>query len=728
MLVDMDPPVFGYFTAALIATTGIALASGVQFVVIGLWRRRETIHLSYAMLCLCIAGLALGNLLLLGAGNLPGATAALRWMIGVSILSFPPFVAFISAYTGAAAGWRVKLVLVLLALLFLWLDLVTPTTLFYTRLTSTPGIVLPWGEHLYGVAGTISAWGWLFHLASYAAFLWALWRTWRQYRAGERLLASLLGACLLVQFAALLWGDIAIDLFGVRSPYLDAFSFLPFVLLMSLSLAAQLQQRSTQLEETRLQLEAEAHTRREAESNLHHIAYHDSLTGLPNRALVLSRLAEVRADALASGDCAALLLIDLDNFKTINDSLGHQVGDRLLQAIADRLLAGVPPGATPARLGGDEFVLLLEPLRGSPADAQTQAQQIASNLIARLSGPVMVDHRVLAVGASVGVAVFPDGEDGVADLLRRADIALYRAKAAGRNTVRLFKPHMQQEADTRLTLERGLRAALEQGEMDTQFALHFQPQLSPQGDLLGAEVLLRWRHPQLGDLPPAQFIPIAEESGLIHALGSWVVGTACACIRAWDGDGLPFRGRLAINLSARQLAEPSLARLLDARVREAGVDASRLTLELTEGALLQDSDTALAILQQLAAAGFHLALDDFGVGYSALGHLQRLPLHTLKIDRAFVGDLASGSTRPLAGFIVDMAHRLGIAAMAEGVETESQRHALERMGCDGLQGYLLCRPLDEAAFRHWLVEHEHGHERARSPRQARDEDRTAVGE
>ena len=498
MLVDMDPPVFGYFTAALIATTGIALASGVQFVVIGLWRRRETIHLSYAMLCLCIAGLALGNLLLLGAGNLPGATAALRGMIGVSILSFPPFVAFISAYTGAAAGWRVKLVLVLLALLFLWLDLVTPTTLFYTRLTSTPGIVLPWGEHLYGVAGTISAWGWLFHLASYAAFLWALWRTWRQYRAGERLLASLLGACLLVQFAALLWGDIAIDLFGVRSPYLDAFSFLPFVLLMSLSLAAQLQQRSTQLEETRLQLEAEAHTRREAESNLHHIAYHDSLTGLPNRALVLSRLAEVRADALASGDCAALLLIDLDNFKTINDSLGHQVGDRLLQAIADRLLAGVPPGATPARLGGDEFVLLLEPLRGSPADAQTQAQQIASNLIARLSGPVMVDHRVLAVGASVGVAVFPDGEDGVADLLRRADIALYRAKAAGRNTVRLFKPHMQQEADTRLTLERGLRAALEQGEMDTQFALHFQPQLSPQGDLLGAEVLLRWRHPQLG--------------------------------------------------------------------------------------------------------------------------------------------------------------------------------------------------------------------------------------
>ena len=706
MLVDADPTGFGYFTAALIATTGIALASGVQFVVIGLWRRRETIHLSYAMLCLCLAGLALGNLLLRTVGGLAEATTALRWMIGMSTLSFVPFVAFIGAYTGTIVARRVKLVLGALVLLFLWLNAVTPTTLFYTQLAVTSGDVLPWGEHLHGITGAISVWGWTFHLASYALFLWAMWCAWRQYRRGEALLALLLGICLLVQFAALLWGDIAIDWLGVRSPYLDAFAFLPFVLLMSLSLAAQLRQRSMQLERARLDLEAEAHTRRAAEQSLRHIAYHDSLTGLPNRAHLLDRLAEWHADAVARDQHGALLLIDLDNFKTINDGLGHHVGDHLLQAIADRLLAVVPPGAVLARLGGDEFVLLLEPLRGTPDDMQARAQQVATDMIARLAEPVSVGNRVLAAGASVGVAVFPDSEQDVADLLRRADIALYRAKAAGRGTVRVFLPPMQQEAGTRLQLERGLRAALEHGRMDEQFALHFQPQLSPQGELLGAEALLRWRHPQLGDLPPAEFIPMAEETGLIHALGSWVVGAACACIHAWDRDGVPFRGRLAVNVSAWQLVQPQLAALFEAQAHTAGIAPARLTLELTESALLQDFDSALATLQQLAAAGFHLALDDFGVGYSALSYLQRLPLEMIKIDRSFVSELTPEVARPLAGFIIDVAHRLGIVAVAEGVETEPQRLALEQMGCDGLQGYLICRPLDDAGFRQWLGEHE----------------------
>ncbi|HEX8776968.1 MAG TPA: EAL domain-containing protein [Rhodanobacter sp.] len=714
MLVDADPTGFGYFTAALIATTGIALASGVQFAVIGLWRRRESIHLSYAMLCLCLAGLALGNLLLRTAGSLAAATAALRWMIGMSVLSFPPFVAFIGSYTGATIPRSMKLLLGTLALLFLWLNGVMPATLFYTELMVAPGDVLPWGEHLFSITGTISIWGWLFHLASYALFLWALWCAWRQYRRGESMLAVLLGICLLVQFAALLWGDIAIDWLGVRSPYLDAFAFLPFVLLMSLSLAAQLRQRSMQLERARQDLEAEAHTRREAELSLRHIAYHDSLTGLPNRAHLLDRLAEWHADALAQGHHGALLLIDLDNFKTINDGLGHHVGDHLLQAIADRLLAVVQPGAVLARLGGDEFVLLLEPVQGTPDDMQARAQQVATDMIARLAEPVRVGSRVLAAGASVGVAVFPAGEQDVADLLRRADIALYRAKAAGRGTVRLFLPRMQQEAGTRLMLERGLRAALERGGMDAQFALHFQPQLSPQGELLGAEALLRWRHPQLGDLPPAEFIPMAEETGLIHALGNWVVGAACASIRAWDRDGVPFRGRLAVNVSAWQLVQPRLAALFEAQVRAAGIEPARLTLELTESALLQDFDSALETMQQLVAAGFNLALDDFGVGYSALSYLQRLPLDLLKIDRSFVSELTPEVARPLAGFIIDVAHRLGILAVAEGVETVPQRHALEQMGCDGLQGYLICRPLDDAGFRQWLAEHE----RAQSLKQA----------
>ncbi len=708
MLIGADAPATGYFIAALIATTGIAFASGVQFMVIGLWRRGEGIYLSYAALCLCIAVLALGNVLLLGADGLAQAITALRWMIAAAIASFVPMVVFIRAYTGAGTRWRALIGMILLVAVLLWANQAAPTTLLFSRLEAGQPIVLPWGERLYRVTGAGSAWGLASHAASYAVFLWALGRAWAQYRGGDGLRAVLLGSCLLAQFVALLWGDIVVDLLKHRAPYLDAFAFLPFVLLMSLSLAAQMRQRTAQLEHARQRLEVEEHTRRAAEQSLRHLAYHDSLTDLPNRASALKRLAEWHADALAYGGCGALLLIDLDNFKTINDGLGHHVGDRLLQAMAGRLRAATPPDAMLARLGGDEFVLMLGLCERTPPEMLARAERVAQDMIALVSEPVTEERRVLGVGASVGLVVYPDGEADVADLLRRADIALYRAKAAGRNTVRVFLPPMQQEADRRLSLERGLRAALEQDCMGTQFALHFQPQIGVDGELLGAEALLRWRHPQLGEVAPEKFIPLAEETGLIHALGAWVVDEACAHLRAWDRDGIPCGRTLAVNVSAWQLAHPHYAARLVARVCEAGVAPERLTLELTESALLQDFDAAQATLRQLADAGFKLALDDFGVGYSSLSYLQRLPLGVIKIDRAFVGELqADAGNPPLAGFIIDVAHRLGIVAVAEGVETAFQRLALERMGCDGLQGYLITRPLDDAGFRRWVAAHRH---------------------
>ena len=704
-MVEAGPITFGYYTAALMATAGIALTSGTQFAVIGLWRRREAMYLSYAMLCLCIATLAFANALLHTATRLDVATAALRTMISAAAISFLPFVVFIRAYTGGRPQRRLQIAVGAVAGFFTWLNLDLPGTVFFAKVAPGSGISLPWGERLYDLAGTASAWGLAFHVLTYVAFLWALWCAVAQARAGEQLRGMLLAVCLLAQFGALLWGDVVVDALGYRYPYLDAFSFLPFVLLMGLSLAAQLHQRTVQLEQTTLRLEAEAHTRREAEFSLRHVAYHDSLTGLPNRLRALDHLAELHTEAMARGQHGAVLLIDLDNFKTINDALGHPIGDRMLEAIADRLLAAAPDDSMLARLGGDEFVLVLGPLAGTAASVQAQAQQAAERMVARLAEPVAVDSRVLAVGASVGVALFPAGEDGVADLLRRADIALYRAKAAGRNTVRLFLEPMQQEADTRLALERGLRTALEQQRMPAQFALHFQPQVNRRGELLGAEALLRWHHPQLGELSPAVFIPLAEETGLIHALGAWVIGQACTHIRAWDRDGVAFGGRLAVNVSARQLNHPRFAAHLEAQVRAAGIEPSRLSLELTESALLQDFDNALDTLRQLADMGFCLALDDFGTGYSSLSYLQRLPLNVLKVDRAFVSELHPNAPNPLASFIIDVAHRLGIAAVAEGVETVPQRLTLERLGCDGLQGYLICRPLDEAGFRQWLAEY-----------------------
>ena len=726
-MVDATPITFGYYTAALVATSGIALASGTQFAVIGLWRRREAIHLSYAMLCLCVAILAFCNALLHTANTLPAAITALRAMISAAALSFLPFVVFIRAYTGSPPQRRWQVAIGVLAVVFTWLNLVRPGTLFFDRVAPGMGIELPWGERLYDLTGTVSTAGLLFHALTYVAFLWALYRAIRQIRHGEPLRGALLGVCLLTQFAALLWGDVVVDAMGHHYPYVDAFSFLPFVLLMGLSLASQLHQRTVQLEQTTRRLEAEANTRREAEFTLRHVAYHDSLTGLPNRLRVLDHLAELHADVLARGQHGAVLLIDLDNFKTINDALGHPIGDRMLEAIADRLLAAAPADSMLARLGGDEFVLMLGPLAGAAAAVQAHAHQVAEEMVARLAEPVAVDSRILAVGASVGVAVFPAGEDGVADLLRRADIALYRAKAAGRNAVRLFLEPMQQEADTRLTLERGLRTALEQECMPTQFALHFQPQVNRRGELLGAEALLRWHHPQLGELSPAVFIPLAEETGLIHALGAWVIGEACAHIRAWDRDGVAFGGRLAVNVSAWQLNHPRFAEQLEAQVRAAGIAPSRLTLELTESALLHDFDSALQTLNQLSEAGFRLALDDFGTGYSSLSYLQRLPLDVLKVDRAFVSGLSPNAANPLASFIIDVAHRLGIAAVAEGVETVPQKLTLERLGCDGLQGYLICRPVEESLFRQWLAEHQQARALPQAQRSTPDADGAVRG-
>jgi predicted signal transduction protein with EAL and GGDEF domain len=357
-----------------------------------------------------------------------------------------------------------------------------------------------------------------------------------------------------------------------------------------------------------------------------------------------------------------------------------------------------------ARLGGDEFAVLFGALARERERAATQVEAVAAALIKSLAAPVSVDSRMLAIGASVGVAVFPSGEADVADILRRADIALYRAKAAGRNTVRLFLPHMQSEADDRLALERGLRAALEHGDM-AQFQLYYQPQLGPDSVVIGAEALLRWQHPQLGNVPPEVFIPIAEETGLIHALGLWVVGEACKRVQAWDQAGVVFGDHLAVNVSAWQLAHPHFIEQVEAQVVKTGVDPSRLTLELTESVLLQGFQATLDTLRKLSDIGFRLAMDDFGTGYSSLSYLQQLPLDELKIDRSFISGQQQHTLGALAGFIIDVGNRLGLTSIAEGVETLEQREALESLGCSGMQGYLICRPVSEPDFVRWLANH-----------------------
>ncbi|MEO8856186.1 MAG: EAL domain-containing protein [Burkholderiaceae bacterium] len=696
----LNHPGFGYFTASLLAIAAVAYGAAVQFLVIGLRQRHDFTHLSFALLAACIATLALGNALMNVATTLAPAIRGLRIVTGSAILSLPALMVFVGCYTGRPASRRVLGTVCLAALIMFGFNLVLPYTAFDTTLQSGAPVPLPWGESLFTLEGTRSIGGNLFRWASYAIFAWALYRAARQYREGRRLRGAMLGLCLLIQTGALLWGAIVVSTMGKPYPPLDAFAFLSFVLLMGISLASQLHAHTLQLERTASELRAEAEIRRETELDLRHAAYHDALTGLPNRLRALYTLADLIAEATQSRQHGAVLMIDLDNFKTINDSLGHHVGDRVLESVADSLLAVAPNASTVARLGGDEFVVLLSATNFSAEDAAAHAMDVAEGMLQRLAAPLAIDNRVLGVGASIGVAVFPEQNHGAADLVRCADIALYRAKSAGRNAARLFLPHMQRDADARLDLERGLRTALEKQD----FSLHFQPQVDMHGTLVGAEALLRWNHARLGQVSPAVFIPIAEEIGLVHAIGAWVIERACQHIREWRALGIDFGGRISVNISPWQIAHPHFVSIIAAQVAEAGIEPSALTLELTESALLSDFDAALHTLQQLSEIGFRLALDDFGTGYSSLAYLQQLPLDELKIDRSFISALEPTIADPLASFVIDVGRRLGITTIAEGVETAEQQAVLEELGCDLMQGYFICKPLAPADFQHWATQ------------------------
>ena len=697
-MVDAASPLsFGYFTVSLIAIATLAFGACLQFLVIGVRERRDYTHVAFSALCGCIAVLAFGSALMNAATTLAGAILALRVVAGAAVLAVPAIAVFVGCYTGKSMN---RPVLTLLCLVSIWMfavNLNSPYSVFNSLLHAGRPIVLPWGETLFVLAGTPSTWGRIFRWLSSAVFVWALYRAGRMMLEGQRLRGAMLGLALSVQFLALLWGFIVVNTLGTHLPSLDAFAFPLFVLVMGLSLANQMHRHWLQLEHTANALRIEAEVRREAELDLRHAAYHDALTGLPNRLRALYTLADLLVEAAQREQYGAVLMIDLDNFKTINDSLGHQVGDRVLEMIADSLLVVAPGTSTVGRLGGDEFVVLLGASDERAEDAAARAMEVAGQMLERLATPLAIDNRVLGVGASIGVAVFPSEDNGAADVIRCADIALYRAKSAGRNAAKLFMPHMQRDADARLELERGLRTALEQ----QGFSLHFQPQVDMHGNVAGAEALLRWSHPQLGAVSPATFIPIAEETGLINAVGSWVIDEACSHIRAWRQRGLDFGGRISINVSPWQIANPQFAANIEAQVRAAGVEPAALTLELTESALLGDFDAAKNTLRELSGIGFRLALDDFGTGYSSLAYLQQLPLEELKIDRSFISTLET-TADPLAAFIIDVGHRLGMTTIAEGVEKPQQKAALQSLGCDLMQGYLICAPLAADDFERWL--------------------------
>ncbi len=428
---------------------------------------------------------------------------------------------------------------------------------------------------------------------------------------------------------------------------------------------------------------------KQAEEAIHRLAFFDPLTSLPNRRLLLEHMHSALVASERKRDCGALLFVDVDNFKDLNDTLGHHVGDRLLQQMAQRLSHCVRAQDTVARQGGDEFVVMLQGLDVHMDASVLQARQVAEKIVRVLSDPYQLEGKEFKSSVSIGVAMFSGSDIGQEDLLKQADLAMYQAKADGRNRVCFFDPQMQAQVNERTAMESDMREGIAQG----QFVLYYQPQFRADGVQVGMEALVRWNHSTRGLVSPAVFIPVAESSGLILPLGQWILMQACQQAVRWSADPASQEWVVGINVSARQFRQPEFVDHVRDALTNSGVLPQRIELELTESQLVDDLGGVVAKMTALKELGVRLSLDDFGTGYSSLSMLKNLPLHQLKIDQSFVRDLlADAQNRSIVRAILTMGESLGLRVIAEGVETEVQRDILLEMGCNYFQGYLLGRP------------------------------------
>jgi diguanylate cyclase (GGDEF)-like protein/PAS domain S-box-containing protein len=440
--------------------------------------------------------------------------------------------------------------------------------------------------------------------------------------------------------------------------------------------------------------------RKEAEQVINFQAYHDLLTHLPNRALLRDRLSLAIAQAQRNRRRVGVMFLDLDRFKIVNDTLGHTMGDRLLKAVANRLQGCLRKGDTLSRFGGDEFTLLLPEVR-----TRDDVVVIAEKVLSKLAAPFVIDGHELFVGASIGVALYPEAGDSVEALIQCADIAMYHVKGRGKNGYQFFSEEMNHKLSTRLSLERELRNALVNGEL----RVYYQPQVSlADGRIIGVEALARWQHPRLGLITPDEFLPVAEETGLLSQIDEWVQRRAFADVAEWRQSGLGDV-RLSVNMSAQQLeSETCLDRFL-AALQTSGLDGDQVKVEITESTIMKDIEVIVPKLRELRRRGFKIAIDDFGTGYSSLSYLQRFPISTLKIDRSFVGDIrADQSDASIVNAIVAMAQGLKLDLIAEGVETRTQLAYLKAQGCLEVQGYIFSRPVPAAEIRSLLRQNPFG--------------------
>jgi diguanylate cyclase (GGDEF)-like protein len=438
--------------------------------------------------------------------------------------------------------------------------------------------------------------------------------------------------------------------------------------------------------------------RKAAEDEIKHLAFYDPLTQLPNRRLLRDRLHQSLATHARSGAFGALLFIDLDNFKILNDTLGHAKGDYLLQQVANRLIACVRECDTVARLGGDEFVIMLEDLSNKATEAAIQAETVGEKILSDLNKPYYFEGRKHHSTPSIGATIFSDQECNIDELLKQADIAMYQAKAMGRNTIRFFDPSMQASLTTRANMEEKLHRALN----EKQFLLHYQPQVN-NNIITGVEALVRWQDSEQGIVSPADFIPLAEETGLILPLGLWVLETACGQLAKWAARPEFSHLSISVNVSVRQFRHADFVNQVLSTLKRFGANPEKLKLELTESLLAFDIEEIMVKMNALKANGVKFALDDFGTGFSSLYYLKRLPLNQLKIDQSFIRDVFDDANdAAIAKMIIALAKSMGLEVIAEGVENEDQRDFLACHGCYDYQGYLFGKPMPIDQFELFL--------------------------
>jgi len=708
------------FVPSLWVVVGIALFAGIFFTLVGSKRDREPAYLPFGLMCLLLSIEFMIAIYEYGPHHeaMIFTVTRIRYLILCSI--YPMSVWVLGEYSeDKSLKLWVGLYTIVYGSLMVFLTLMPGT---YSGPVVVRHFMLPWGEVLYDYDFLSSTMLIVYYLVSYTIFIWIIWRIIDMWRQGYQRKAIPMAIYVILQFALLTWDRIN-GLLNIipHIPPIAIYGPIILILIMSYALLREMQRRNIQLQErtdelwkSYGELRKETQKRSDVENRLQHVAYHDYLTNLPNRHLLNDKLSTTLKQHSASGQFGAVLILDIDQFKSINDSIGHQLGDQVLQQVADRLQNALPDSRCVARLGGDEFAAVIGDLGNNLKAAEAAAQEAAEMLRASLVRSINISGRDFSLNTSVGITLFPKENTEVSGLFRQADLALYSAKASGGNTAAVFAEEMLDDSDTKQDDEKELHKALDKGKL----ALFFRPQMNMRGQFIGAEALLRWKHPVHGLMDIKHFLDMSEESGLIHKIGDYALQKACSQLRKWDRAKAPSPPRLTISVSPWQLAPDDYTQKVIHIIKKSGLEPARLTIGVAEKALLQNIDEVADTVHELGVIGIRFSIDDFGSSYSALASLKKLPMHELKLDKHIIGDMHITPPDQFIGTIISIANEMGLFVIAKGVETEAQLIALEKLGCGGYQGYQNSAPLSVTDFEEWMSKH-HNITKSRSRRRLR---------